>query len=159
MTRTARHRRCACPARPLLVAAALAAAATFLLALLPLAGCEEHTVHIGEARDPKPRVTDLVEGVGAPVGEGRRIAIRYEGFLPDGTRILSTDDDADGPHTFTIGDGTVIIGIDKAVRGMRVGGTRRAVVPPELHWGRAGYADVIPRNTSLTFEIELVSAR
>jgi peptidylprolyl isomerase len=143
-------------ARPFL----LAAAAMLILsgAFLPLSGCEDHAVHIGKARDPRPRTTDLEQGVGAPVEEGRRVAIHYRGFLADGTQILSTYEDG-SPHEFTLGDGTVIVGMDKAVRGMRVGGKRRAVIPPELHWGRAGYADVVPRNARLTFEIELVRAR
>lgn len=63
------------------------------------------------------------------------------------------------PHTWRLGDGSVITGIDTAVRGMKSGGIRQAIVPPELHWGSKAYGGVIPEDAYLKFRIELVNVR
>jgi peptidylprolyl isomerase len=62
-------------------------------------------------------------------------------------------------HVWNVGDGTVIAGIDIAVRGMKPGGIREVVLPPELHWGNSGYGGVIPKDARLKFVIEMVSVR
>jgi FKBP-type peptidyl-prolyl cis-trans isomerase FkpA len=59
-------------------------------------------------------------------------------------------------HQFTVGDGSVIRGLDVAVRGMRVGGIRKITVLPDSHVGREGYGAMIPPNTPLIFEVEMV---
>jgi FKBP-type peptidyl-prolyl cis-trans isomerase len=63
-------------------------------------------------------------------------------------------------HTWTIGDGTVIAGVDEAVVGMRPGGVRRVVIPPDLHYGPDGYGDgAVPPETDLHLEITLSGVR
>lgn len=120
-----------------------------------IASCER-SIELGARMRSSVEYTDLKRGNGPPIEEGRRIGIHYEAKLPDGTVFLNTRA-ADGPHHMIVGAGGVIIGVDEAVRGMRLGGVRRATVPPEMHWGRAGYADIVPANTPVTFVIELVS--
>ena len=89
--------------------------------------------------------------------EGSLITTHYSVKLPDGTTVINTERDGRS-HTFRVGDGTVVEGMDLLVRGMRVGGVRRAVVPPSFHWGSAGHGGVIPHDTHLHFEVRIVDA-
>lgn len=118
------------------------------------AGCGE--VRITGHRAPRIRIKTIKAGVGARAREGQMVEAHYIGKLPDGTVFMNTRDKG-SPHIWRLGDGTVIAGMNLAVEGMRPGEIRVVKIPPELHWGRAGYGGVIPENTTLTFEIELVS--
>lgn len=129
-----------------------------LAALLGCAavGACERRVDIAGASEPRVRHTDVERGVGPEATEGRMVEVHYEGRLPSGEVFLSTYEDGK-PHTWELGNGTVIVGMDRAVVGMRPGGVRTVKIPPELHWGRKGYGGVVPENATLTFEITLVS--
>jgi FKBP-type peptidyl-prolyl cis-trans isomerase len=99
---------------------------------------------------------DLVVGEGAPPAEpGRRLSIRYIGWLPTGRQV---DDNitADAPFEFRLGDPAVIRGWNEGLEGMRAGGQRMLVVPPALAYGRWGRGRVPPGST-LVFIVELVS--
>jgi FKBP-type peptidyl-prolyl cis-trans isomerase FkpA len=100
-------------------------------------------------------VEDLVEGAG-PVahGPGCFVTVHYTGWLENGVQFDSSLG-AD-PFAFPLGVGYVIQGWDEGVRGMRVGGRRRLVVPAELGYGARGAGGVIPPNATLTFEVELL---
>lgn len=100
-------------------------------------------------------VEDLREGEGAVAAAGNRVAVHYTGWLPDGTQFDSSRDSAE-PFQFTLGAGQVIRGWDEGVAGMREGGERRLVVPPELAYGSQGAGGVIPPDSPLVFEVELV---
>ena len=122
-----------------------------------LIGCRDRRISLrGDA--PDIHITDLREGTGETARVGDQITAKYTVALEDGTTIISiTGSDS---HTWTIGDDTVLIGFDESVVGMRAGGSRRAVIPPDLHYGKQGYADgLVPPNTDLIFEIQLVSVR
>lgn len=106
--------------------------------------------------------TDLQVGTGAEATAGRALTMHYTLWLYDanapdqkGRQIESSVGRT--PFSFTLGAGGVIRGWDQGVPGMRVGGVRRLVLPPDLAYGSRGTADGrIPPNTTLIFEIELL---
>ena len=105
--------------------------------------------------------TDLTVGSGAEVTTGRTVTVNYSGWLYDpaqpdnkGTRF-----DSGTNVPFPIGVGRVIAGWDRGVIGMRVGGIRRLVIPPDLAYGSAGRPPAIPGNATLVFDIELVAVQ
>ena len=99
---------------------------------------------------------DTVMGEGAAAASGRDIVVHYAGWLADGSQFDSSREKQD-PFEFTLGKKEVIDGWEEGLRGMKVGGTRRLVIPPALAYGAAGAGDTIPPNETLTFEVELLS--
>jgi FKBP-type peptidyl-prolyl cis-trans isomerase FkpA len=101
-------------------------------------------------------IEDTVVGEGAAAAPGRDVVVHYAGWLADGTQFDSSKEKAD-PFEFTLGKAEVMAGWEEGLPGMKVGGRRRLVVPPELAYGEAGAGDVIPPNATLTFEVELLA--
>jgi len=99
---------------------------------------------------------DTVLGEGAAAAAGRDIVVHYAGWLADGTQFDSSKEKQD-PFEFTLGKKEVIPGWEEGLRGMKVGGKRRLVIPPALAYGAEGAGDTIPPNETLTFEVELLS--
>ena len=99
---------------------------------------------------------DVREGDGARAEPGRTVWIAYTGWLADGTRFDGAA--VDRPLEFTIGQRKAIRGFEEGVRGMRVGGRRKLVVPPALGYGRERMGPV-PANAVLVFDVELVRVR
>ena len=101
------------------------------------------------------QIIDLVVGTGAEAATGQVVSVHYTGWLADGTKFDSSLDQGD-PFSFPLGEGRVIQGWDQGVVGMKVGGKRRLIIPPELAYGEEGFSNVIPPNAELTFEVELL---
>jgi FKBP-type peptidyl-prolyl cis-trans isomerase len=103
--------------------------------------------------------TDLVVGTLAEATNGSRATVSYTGWLYDSTRPdgKGAQVDSSPNFSFVLGTGQVIRGWDQGVLGMRVGGRRRLVIPPELAYGSAGAGSAIPPNATLLFDIELLS--
>ena len=102
------------------------------------------------------RYQDLKSGSGeVATGRGQTVIVHYTGWLEDETRFDSSRD-RNEPFSFPMECGYVIPGWDEGVKGMRVGGIRRLVIPPELAYGAQGAGGVIPPNATLIFEIELL---
>ncbi len=103
---------------------------------------------------------DVTVGNGAQAAVGQRATVHYTGWLYEdgkaGAKFDSSKDRGD-PFTFPLGAGHVIKGWDEGVVGMKIGGTRRLIVPPELGYGARGAGGVIPPNATLLFEVELLA--
>lgn len=98
---------------------------------------------------------DLRVGTGESPLPGQIVRTEYTGWLADGTRFDSSYL-RDEPLAFPVGEGRVIKGWDEGLSTMRVGGRRLMIIPPKLAYGAAGHPPVIPEDSTLTFEVELV---
>jgi len=102
------------------------------------------------------KITDVKVGTGAEAVKGKTILVHYTGRLQDGTKFDSSYDRGT-PLKLTLGVGEVIRGWDLGVAGMKIGGQRTLVIPPDLAYGERGAGGgVIPPNATLTFQVELV---
>jgi FKBP-type peptidyl-prolyl cis-trans isomerase len=99
---------------------------------------------------------DLVVGTGAEAKAGQKVEVHYTGTLTNGSKFDSSLDRG-RPFGFTLGAGQVIKGWDQGVAGMKVGGKRKLTIPPDLGYGARGFPPVIPANSTLIFEVELLS--
>ena len=105
---------------------------------------------------------DTVTGDGATASAGQNVSVHYTGWLhdpaqPDGRgRKFDSSKDRGQPFRFALGAGQVIGGWDEGVQGMKIGGTRVLLIPPQLGYGARGAGGVIPPNATLVFEVDLL---
>jgi FKBP-type peptidyl-prolyl cis-trans isomerase FkpA len=101
---------------------------------------------------------DTVVGAGAEAKAGQQVSVHYTGWLTNGSKFDSSKDRND-PFEFSLGMRQVIGGWDEGIQGMKIGGTRKLTIPPELGYGARGAGGVIPPNATLVFEVELLGIR
>lgn len=101
-------------------------------------------------------IYDIKAGTGKEAKAGQNIAAHYVGTLVDGTKFDSSVDRGE-PFVFTLGVGQVIQGWDLGIQGMKEGGVRKLVIAPELGYGSRGAGNLIPPNSTLVFEVQLVA--
>jgi FKBP-type peptidyl-prolyl cis-trans isomerase FkpA len=134
-----------------------------LVLTLPLAACGSDDSPTGPT-DPSVGLsvpfsaTDLQVGTGAEATVGRNVTVQYTGWLyhPNAAQNRGPQIDSN-TISFVVGTG-VIQGFSQGVQGMRVGGSRRLVIPPSLGYGAAGSGPV-PGNATLLFEVSLVNVQ
>jgi FKBP-type peptidyl-prolyl cis-trans isomerase len=106
------------------------------------------------------RYADTKVGQGAPVQGGKEVSVHYTGWIYlDGLKGKKFDSSRDRgqPFKFALGAGQVIKGWDEGVAGMRAGGQRTLIIPPNLAYGAQGAGNgVIPPNATLIFDVELI---
>lgn len=100
-------------------------------------------------------VKDLEEGSGATAKSGDRVSVNYVGVNYKTGKEFDASWDRGEPFTFTLGAGEVIPGWDQGVAGMKVGGRRELIIPPQLGYGAAGAPPAIPPNETLVFVVDL----
>jgi FKBP-type peptidyl-prolyl cis-trans isomerase FkpA len=103
---------------------------------------------------------DEVVGNGAEAKAGQNVRVHYTGWLyKDGAQGAKFDSsrDRNDPFEFSLGAGMVIKGWDEGVAGMKVGGKRTLIIPPQLGYGARGAGGVIPPNAVLKFDVELLA--
>jgi FKBP-type peptidyl-prolyl cis-trans isomerase FkpA len=129
----------------------------FVLALF-VSACGDSTPTAPSANVPFSTV-DLRAGTGAEATAGRTVTVNYSGWLYNTAGVDNKGSRFDaGTFPFTVGSTGVIPGFSQGTQGMRVGGLRRVIVPPNLAYGSQGSGS-IPPNATLIFEIELVSVQ
>ncbi len=98
---------------------------------------------------------DVEVGEGPAAVSGKEVTVHYTGTFPNGKKFDSSVD-RDEPFTFQLGAGRVIKGWDEGVAGMRIGGKRKLIIPSELAYGKRGAGSVIPPDSVLHFDVELL---
>ncbi len=101
---------------------------------------------------------DLVAGTGATASAGYTVRVAYSGWLVNGQQFDTTDGKVPAYFEFLLNAGQVIKGWDEGVQGMKVGGRRQLVIPPDLGYGETG-KNPIPGNAVLVFEVALLQVR
>lgn len=138
-------------------------------AILSLTACGGGSGDAGSGNTSNPtatvKITDIAIGTGATAAAGSHVQAHYTGWLYSATAANNKGTQFDtsvgkAPFEFIVGSGT-IVGFGEGVKGMKVGGKRTVVIPAVLGYGSAGAKDtsgatVIPPNTDLVFDIELV---
>ncbi len=100
-------------------------------------------------------IEDQIVGDGEEAVAGQTVEVHYTGWLTDGTKFDSSHD-RDQTFSFKLGGGQVIAGWDQGVAGMKIGGSRKLTIPPEMGYGERGAGGVIPPNATLVFKVELI---
>jgi len=106
----------------------------------------------------KLEIKEIEEGSGAEAQSGQEVTVQYVGVDYKNGKEFDSSWSRGEPFTFTLGAGEVIPGWDQGVEGMKVGGRRELIIPPELAYGEAGAPPAIGPNETLVFVIDLVEA-
>ena len=118
-----------------------------------------------DAKITQLQKTDMTVGTGAEAVVGKIAVVHYTGWLYDPSAVdkkgrkFDSSLDRHSPFSFPIGGGRVIRGWDEGVAGMRVGGRRSLIIPPDMAYGSRGAGGVIPPDATLVFEVELLDVR
>ena len=105
------------------------------------------------------QIIDTAAGTGAEARAGQLVTVHYTGWLYTGGQQGAKFDssrDRNDPFQFPLGAGHVIRGWDEGVAGMKVGGQRTLIIPPEMGYGARGAGGVIPPNATLNSDVELL---
>jgi FKBP-type peptidyl-prolyl cis-trans isomerase FkpA len=130
-------------------------------AVMPFGGSNAATNQVIEMPNGL-KYTDTKTGDGAIAAAGNKVSVHYTGWIykndAKGAKFDSSVDRGQ-PFQFTLGAHQVIPGWDQGVAGMKVGGKRTLIIPPELGYGARGAGGVIPPNATLMFDVELLGVQ
>lgn len=136
-----------------------------MLVVAALAGCSQSQEPAAPTSIKELVIKDSSMGDGDEAITGKQVSVHYTGWLYDeslpdnkGNKFDSSHDRG-RPFDFPLGAGRVIKGWDQGVAGMKVGGQRTLIIPPDLGYGKRGAGSAIPPNATLIFDVELLSVR
>jgi FKBP-type peptidyl-prolyl cis-trans isomerase FkpA len=118
-----------------------------------------------DAKVTQLQTIDTTVGSGAEAVKGKVVVVHYTGWLYEPTlpdkkgKKFDSSLDRKSPFSFPLGGGRVIRGWDEGVAGMRIGGKRTLIIPPEMAYGSRGAGGVIPPDATLIFDVELLQVR
>jgi peptidylprolyl isomerase len=124
---------------------------------LALNSCSKEEKMSGDTQTTSSGLQYIVieEGTGDKPEKGDTVKVHYTGKLEDGT-VFDSSAKRGVPIEFQLGVGRVIKGWDEGIADMKEGGKRQLIIPPDLGYGANGYPPVIPPNSTLIFDVELV---
>ena len=150
---------------PLIVIAIMSVAPAYAATAQGAATSAEQGQSKLNATSENLQTVDVQQGTGAEATVRHTVVVHYTGWLYDpskpdmhGAKFDSSRDRA-SPFSFPLGAGRVINGWDQGVAGMKVGGRRTLVIPPQLGYGARGAGGVIPPNATLIFDVELLDVK
>jgi FKBP-type peptidyl-prolyl cis-trans isomerase FkpA len=118
-----------------------------------------------DAKVTQMQIIDVAVGSGAEATKGKVVLVHYTGWLYDPAtsdhkgQKFDSSRDRQVPFGFIVGAGKVISGWDEGVPGMKVGGKRTLIIPPDMAYGARGAGGVIPPNATLIFDVELIDVK
>ena len=117
-----------------------------------------------DAKEKELQTIDIKLGSGAEAVKGKAVVVHYTGWLYDPTTSqkgakFDSSRDRNVPFGFFLGEGRVIRGWEEGVQGMKVGGQRTLIIPPDMGYGERGAGGVIPPNATLIFDVELIEVK
>ncbi len=125
-------------------------------------GCSQEKQSIKEGAIVKAAsgliIEEVKNGTGDLAEAGKQVSVHYTGTFTDGKKFDSSYDRGQ-PITFPLGAGRVIKGWDEGIAGMRVGEKRKLTIPPDLAYGAEGRPPMMPPNSTLLFDVELVEVK
>jgi peptidylprolyl isomerase len=104
------------------------------------------------------KYADLEIGKGKPAQMFKKVTVHYTGTLENG-KVFDSSKKSGRAFSFKLGAGEVIPGWDEGLSGMLEGGKRKLTIPPQLAYGEEGVETLIPPNSTLIFEVELISVK
>jgi peptidylprolyl isomerase len=126
----------------------------------PAADGKKPKVQIPSGPPPKQlQKRDLEKGTGTTAKPGDDVTVNYVGVSYSTKKQFDASYDRGEPFTFTLGQGGVIAGWDEGVAGMKVGGRRELIIPPDKGYGAAGQPPDIKPNETLVFVVDLVDVK
>ena len=155
-------------ARAAILVAAVAAAcagANATLAQTPAAPANTEGGSKLNAMPKELQKVDVKQGAGAEAVSGKPVVVHYTGWIYDESKPdkkgakFDSSRDRGVPFGFFLGNGKVIKGWDEGVVGMKVGGQRTLIIPPQWGYGERGAGGVIPPNATLIFDVELIEVK
>ncbi len=145
----------------IIAVAVVIVSALFIFKVIPFSLPSKQATPVTETTDAgsseKLKIEDIEVGTGEEVKKGDTVVIHYNGTLTDGTKFDSSYDRGE-PFETQIGVGAVIQGWDEGVVGMKTGGKRKLIIPPDLGYGDKQMGS-IPANSTLIFDVELIEIK
>lgn len=105
------------------------------------------------------RIADLTVGTGTSPMTGQTVTVEYSGWVADSGVRFDSSYGRSAPFQFVYGAGQVILGWEKGLKDMKIGGRRVLHIPAYLGYGASGAGDRIPPHSDLIFDVELLATQ